>query len=43
VRFRNNHLVYALTWFALAAMVAGAMAMLVRSERRRDAGREETG
>lgn len=36
VRFRNNHLVYALTWFALAAMVAGAMAMLVRSERRRD-------
>jgi surfeit locus 1 family protein len=36
VRFRNNHLVYALTWFALAAMVAGAMAMLVRSERGRD-------
>jgi surfeit locus 1 family protein len=34
VRFRNNHLVYALTWFALAAMVAGAMAMLVRAERR---------
>lgn len=35
VRFRNNHLVYALTWFALAAMVAGAMAMLVRAERRK--------
>ncbi len=36
VRFRNNHLVYALTWFALAAMVAGAMAMLIRGERRRE-------
>jgi surfeit locus 1 family protein len=36
VRFRNNHLVYALTWFALAAMVAGAMAMLIRGERRTD-------
>lgn len=35
VRFRNNHLVYALTWFTLAAMVAGAMAMLIRSERRK--------
>lgn len=35
VRFRNNHLVYALTWFTLAAMVAGAMAMLIRGERRK--------
>lgn len=34
VRFPNNHLVYALTWFALAAMVAGAAALLVRSQRR---------
>ncbi len=35
VRFRNNHLVYALTWFTLAAMVAGAMAVLIRGERRK--------
>lgn len=28
VRFSNNHLVYALTWFTLAAMVAGAGAMV---------------
>ncbi|TPG54103.1 SURF1 family protein [Sphingomonas glacialis] len=34
IRFPNNHLVYALTWFVLAAMVAGAGAMLVRSQRR---------
>ncbi|WP_010186637.1 SURF1 family protein [Sphingomonas sp. PAMC 26605] len=34
IRFSNNHLVYAMTWFALAAMVAGAAAMLVRSQRR---------
>jgi surfeit locus 1 family protein len=34
VHFTNNHLVYALTWFALAAMVAGAAAMLVRIQRR---------
>lgn len=33
VRFSNNHLVYAITWFALAAMVAGAAAMLARSQR----------
>lgn len=32
VAFRNNHLVYALTWFALAAMVLGAVATLVRHE-----------
>jgi surfeit locus 1 family protein len=34
VRFTNNHLVYALTWFALAVMVAGAAAMLLRPARR---------
>lgn len=34
VRFSNNHLVYAITWFALATMVAGAAALLVRSQRR---------
>ena len=34
VRFRNHHLVYALTWFALAALVAGALALLWRDGRR---------
>lgn len=34
IRFPNNHLVYAITWFALAAMVAGAAAMLLRSRSR---------
>lgn len=29
----NNHLVYAITWFVLAAMVAGAAAQLVRLDR----------
>lgn len=40
VRFSNNHLVYAVTWFALAAMVAGAMAYVWVEERRtrRNAG-----
>lgn len=36
LQFSNNHLVYALTWFALAAMVAGALVYLLRSERGRD-------
>jgi len=36
--FSNNHLVYALTWFALAAMVLGALAFLLR-ERRSDEAR----
>jgi surfeit locus 1 family protein len=41
VSFPNNHLVYALTWYALALMVAGAIVWLLREERnlRRDAGR----
>lgn len=30
LQFSNNHLVYALTWFALAAMVAGAAVLLWR-------------
>jgi surfeit locus 1 family protein len=34
VRFRNDHLVYALTWFALAAIMAGAIAYLMAHERR---------
>lgn len=35
VSFSNNHLVYAITWFTLALMVAGAMAWVVRDERSR--------
>ena len=33
--FRDQHLVYAITWFALAAMVAAAAVALVQFERRR--------
>ena len=32
ISFYNNHLVYTLTWFALALMVAGACYYLIRSE-----------
>ncbi len=32
VQFRDAHLSYALTWFALAAMVAAGIALLIRSE-----------
>ena len=35
VRFSNSHLVYALTWFGLALMVAGAAVLVARYERRR--------
>nr|WP_244636868.1 SURF1 family protein [Limoniibacter endophyticus] len=34
IAFRNHHLVYAITWFSLAAMLAGAMIWVVRAERR---------
>lgn len=34
IHFRNHHLVYAITWFVLAAMVAAAIACLVADERR---------
>jgi surfeit locus 1 family protein len=34
VRFHNNHLVYALTWYALALMVAGAAGWIWRQERK---------
>jgi surfeit locus 1 family protein len=37
IHFRNNHLVYALTWFALALMAAVAGGYVVREERRRRA------
>jgi surfeit locus 1 family protein len=33
VRFHNSHLVYAMTWYTLALMVAGAMGMGIRNER----------
>lgn len=35
LRFNNNHAVYALTWFALAAMVGAAAGYLVLDARRR--------
>jgi surfeit locus 1 family protein len=38
VAFPNNHLVYAFTWYTLAAMLAGAAAWVVRDERRGHAG-----
>lgn len=34
ITFPNNHLVYALTWYGLALMMAGAAWYVVRSERR---------
>lgn len=34
IRFHNNHLVYALTWYGLALMVAGAFATVARYSRR---------
>jgi surfeit locus 1 family protein len=34
ISFHNNHLVYALTWYALALMVAGACLWVGREERR---------
>ena len=34
VRFHNSHLIYALTWYGLAAMVAGAGVVVARHERR---------
>lgn len=35
LRFSDNHLVYALTWFALALMMAGATGLVMRAELRR--------
>jgi surfeit locus 1 family protein len=35
IQFHNNHLVYALTWYALALMTAGVGVWLVRDDRRR--------
>jgi len=39
IRFHNSHLVYAITWFGLAAMVVGAAVIVAREERR---GRDTT-
>jgi surfeit locus 1 family protein len=42
VSFHNSHLVYALTWYGLALMMAGACFWVVRDERRRSrAGRSD--
>lgn len=38
LRFSDNHLVYALTWFALAGMSVGAGVLLLRQGRRAAAG-----
>ena len=35
IAFADNHLQYALTWFALAALVAGGYIVLMREERKR--------
>jgi surfeit locus 1 family protein len=33
ISFNNHHVIYAITWFVLAAMVAGATLYLLRAER----------
>lgn len=35
IAFHNSHLLYALTWYALALMVAGASLLVAREERKR--------
>lgn len=42
VQFHNNHLIYALTWFALAFMLSGWLFMAAR-ERRRFRGSDQRG
>ena len=32
ITFQNNHLVYAITWYALASMLAGGIAYVIRDE-----------
>jgi surfeit locus 1 family protein len=32
IKFHNNHLIYALTWYGLALMVAGGTAYVIRQE-----------
>ncbi len=43
ISFHNNHLVYALTWFTLALMLAGASVMVARDEWRLRRKRLDTG
>ena len=38
IQFHNSHLVYAITWYGLAAMVFAAGCFLLREERRRSKG-----
>lgn len=38
IAFHNNHLVYTITWYALALMVVGATGYVAREERRRRRG-----
>ncbi len=42
IAFANNHLVYALTWYGLALMVAGGYALLLRERSRRRAAAVDT-
>nr|WP_232511961.1 SURF1 family protein [Herbaspirillum sp. meg3] len=41
IAFPNNHLVYALTWYGLALMTAGAGFWVMRDEKRRRAARSD--
>ncbi|QBE66165.1 SURF1 family protein [Pseudoduganella lutea] len=41
IAFPNNHLVYALTWFGLAAMVVGGYYLVLRYDRRRTKGTDD--
>lgn len=43
LRFSNNHLMYAITWFALAAMVAAALGYVLLDERRLRRGAKADG
>ena len=43
ISFHNSHLVYALTWYGMALMLAGACWWVVRDERRRARGGRDVG
>lgn len=43
VVFPNNHLVYAITWFGLALMVAGLLAFVIRGEIRANKPKQSSG
>ena len=42
IAFPNSHLVYMLTWFALAAMTIGAFVVFVRQDARKRRGAIDT-